>query len=240
MSLQRTHSPRALAVAVVKLSLSGEPVAAASHDRWSLQDALSGQLAETTDPHTIGGRTGALADTLLEHLGQRPDVRIGLSRLLCQSKADGSDMSEDPLVMSLVEHLTSRYVRGQAAMDWTYRLLTAPAADLARLEDAVLSRAHAAGASWAKIGATVGITKQSARYVGRRGAPPGRQPKADARANPCLVGVRFSPCPRSEACSDGSPLPFSVRFDYPNQSLKTWIFPTLSFRVEFSPGVGRL
>lgn len=42
--------------------------------------------------------------------------------------------------------------------------------EIERLEDAALSRAHTAGAAWARIGAALGITKQSAHARAKRRA----------------------------------------------------------------------
>jgi len=207
VDFRRNHRPHTHAVAAIELSLSGGLVKIASYDWWSLQDALAVHLGGRTDPHTTGGRTGALADALLEHLGQEyPDAseiaaaaRGGVAHLLRQPSTDGDSGAEDPLVMSPAEYLTSRYARGQAALDWRARLATVPAAelvaaattdehldaaghlavlallgqmraDLERLEDAALTRAHAAGASWARIGAVLGITKQSAHSRAKRRA----------------------------------------------------------------------
>ncbi|WP_306368448.1 hypothetical protein [Nocardiopsis sp. CC223A] len=50
--------------------------------------------------------------------------------------------------------------------------------EIERLEDAALSRAHAAGVSWSCIGAALGITKQSAHARAKRRAEgrPARSP----------------------------------------------------------------
>ncbi|OLT26588.1 hypothetical protein BJF83_20715 [Nocardiopsis sp. CNR-923] len=116
----------------------------------------------------------------------------GLARLLRQSSTDATSGGQDPLAMSPAEYLTSRYAEpGRSFLDWSARLTTAPPtalvaaaldderldadghlavvallgqmrAEQERLEDRVLAGAHAAGASWARIGAAMGITKQSA------------------------------------------------------------------------------
>ncbi|MFD3685458.1 hypothetical protein ACFWTE_11635 [Nocardiopsis sp. NPDC058631] len=211
IDLRRSYTHRALAVAAIELSLSGDLGKVGRRDRWTLQNALTVHLAARTDPHATDGRTGALADALLDHLGQQhPDpseiaaaARGGVAHLLRQPSADAAGEGDgDPLVMGPAEYLTSRYAKGQAALDWRDRLATAPAAelvaelvaatadehldaaghlavlallgqmraDLDRLEDAALTRAHAAGASWARIGAVLGITKQSAHTRAKRRA----------------------------------------------------------------------
>ncbi|MFI6579342.1 hypothetical protein ACIBFB_26465 [Nocardiopsis sp. NPDC050513] len=218
VDLRRHHGRRALAVAAVALSLSGGLARYDRYDRWGLEDAVTDHLTPITDPHTTGGRTGALADALLEHLAERVEAadiaktvhERGVARLLRQPNADSDAVGEeDPLVMGPAEYLTSRYATGQAALDWSARLVTAPAAELVaaalederldtgghlavvtllrqmraeqeRLEDRALAAAHAAGASWARIGAAMGITRQSAHARASRRAT-GRPTRSSAQ-----------------------------------------------------------
>lgn len=147
--LRRHYSRRALAVGAVQLSLAGELAGVGRHDRWALEDAVHEHLARVTDPHLTGGRTGALADALLEHVrvgaSEGPAAALasevalrGVAHLLRQPSTDGTSESEgdDLLLMSPAECLTARYAApGRPALDWQARLATLPAAELVAAAD---------------------------------------------------------------------------------------------------------
>jgi len=135
VTLSRSFSPRAVALAGIRACLAGQVdyYADGSSLAWQVEDSLAEiEAPDQTDDERLAAMADALmkeaGDTRLEHQLLEPIAKNGAAHLLTPRQARPG--GEGPLTMSPAEHLTARYARGEDAYQWRMRLRTLPVENL--------------------------------------------------------------------------------------------------------------